>query len=91
MPRNQLVARSGKGQTDFSMKNKGSRFPLPKPIELAKLAAILSRGLGTNTDREVKAALTRAMQFYVEAVFLHRRLSGISLNDLIASLEAMNS
>jgi hypothetical protein len=73
------------------MKNKGSRFPLPKPIELAKLAAILSRGLGTNTDREVKAALTRAMQFYVEAVFLHRRLSGISLNDLIASLEAMNS
>ena len=33
----------GQGQTDFSMKNKPTKFPLPERIELAKLAAILRR------------------------------------------------
>ena len=66
------------------MENKPPEFPVPEPIELAKLAAILSQGLGANTDRDVKAALRRALQFYLEAVSLHRWLSGISLNDLIA-------
>jgi hypothetical protein len=69
---------------DFTMKIKVSGFPLPEPIELAKLAATLSGGLGANTDREVKAALRRALQFYLGAVFFHRQLSGTSLNDLIA-------
>ena len=41
------------------------RTPLPKPMELAKLAAILS------PDAEPKPAMERAMKFYVEAtIFL---------------------
>jgi len=65
------------------VKTKASKFSLPEPIELAKLAAILTRGWEANPDREVEAALKRALNFYIEAVFLHRELSGKSLDDLI--------
>ena len=68
MPRNQVVARSGKGQTDFSMKNKPTKFPLPEPIELAKLAAIL------RPQSQATIALKAAMEFYVEAVLFCREL-----------------
>ena len=54
----------GQGQTDSRVKNKASKFALPDPIELAKLAAILRPSSGA------KAALEAAMQFYVEAVLL---------------------
>jgi hypothetical protein len=80
MPRNQLVARSGKGQTDFSMKNKEPRFPLPKPIELAKLAAILRR----DPYSKPASALKVAMEFYVEAVRFCGECASMSSEDLIA-------
>jgi hypothetical protein len=44
------------------MKNKPTKFPLPEPIELAKLAAIL------RPQSQATSALNAAMQFYVEAV-----------------------
>ena len=44
-------------------------IPPPEPIELAKLAAILSRNTGP------KAAMGRAMEFYVEAVCFVRELA----------------
>jgi hypothetical protein len=34
------------------------------------------QGLGANTDREEKAALTKALQFYLEAVLFHREQVG---------------
>jgi hypothetical protein len=65
------------------VKNKATKFPLPEPIELAKLAATFAQGLGANTDREVRSALTKALQFYLEAVFFHREQSPKSLKNLI--------
>ena len=62
MPRNYEAGRCGKGQTDFFMKNKEPKFPLPKPIELAKLAAIL------RPESQPTAAIKVAVQFYIEAV-----------------------
>jgi hypothetical protein len=50
------------------MKKKPSKFPLPEPIELAKLAAIL------RPDVKPKAALKTAMEFYVEALLFSREL-----------------
>lgn len=83
MPRNYKAGDLDQAQTNSSVKNKASKFALPDPMELAKLAAILSQGLGANTDREVKAALTKALQFYLEAVFFHREQSPKSLANLI--------
>jgi len=51
-------------------------LPLPEPIELAKLAAILRPGA------EPKAALITAMRFYVEAVFFMRELPS-TLGELV--------
>jgi hypothetical protein len=53
---------------NFSVKNKAPKFPLPKPMELAKLAAIL------RPDFKPKAALEVAMEFYVEALLFSREL-----------------
>jgi len=50
------------------MKKKQSGFPFPKPMELAKLAAIL------RPTSEAKAALKTAMEFYLEAVLFSREL-----------------
>jgi hypothetical protein len=62
----------------FSVKRKGSKFPLPDPIELAKLAAIL------RPEFQPAGALEVAMQFYVEAVFFCQESSAMSFEDLIA-------
>ena len=59
------------------MKNKASKFPLPKPIELAKLAAIL------RPEFQAAGALKVAMEFYVEAVLFCRESSSMSFEDLI--------
>jgi hypothetical protein len=52
-------------------------FPLPQPIELAELAAILQ------PDSEPKAALKKAMEFYVEAVLFFRELPSTSEDALV--------
>jgi hypothetical protein len=52
-----------------SKKDKVSKFPLPKPIELAKLAGIL----GPNFQRPAEA-LKVAMEWYFEAVLFAREL-----------------
>lgn len=80
MPRNYVAARSGKGQTDFSMKTKASKSPLPEPIELAKLAAILREGPTSKPASDLKVA----MEFYLEAVILCRECASMSFEDLIA-------
>ncbi|HSS15381.1 MAG TPA: hypothetical protein VLQ29_00180 [Candidatus Dormibacteraeota bacterium] len=63
---------------------------LPEPIELAFLAAILTPGLKPGRvayeNREIKAALRRAMQFYLEATFFYQELSEKSLDELITEL-----
>jgi hypothetical protein len=60
------------------VKNKGAKIPLPEPIELAKLAAIL------RPEFEAAAGLKVAMQFYVEAVLFCRESASMSFEDLIA-------
>jgi hypothetical protein len=62
------------------MKNKEPKFPLPKPIELAKLAAILRR----DPNSKPTSALEVAMKFYVEAVIFSRELSSMSFEDIVA-------
>lgn len=52
-------------------------LPLPTPIELATLAALLL------PDAEPDAALSKAMEFYVEAVALAGELRPLSLQDLV--------
>jgi hypothetical protein len=64
----------------FSMKNKASKSPLPDPIELAKLAAILRR----SHDSKPTSALKVAMEFYVEAVLFSCELSSMSFEDIVA-------
>jgi hypothetical protein len=63
---------------NFFVKNKGAKIPLPEPIELAKLAAIL------RPEFEAAAGLKVAMQFYVEAVLFCRESASMSFEDLIA-------
>jgi hypothetical protein len=60
------------------MKKKPSEFPLPEPIELAKLAATLRPG------SQPALALKVAMEFYIEAVFFCRESSSMGLEDIIA-------
>ena len=66
------------GSDRFSMKNQAPKFPLPKPIELAKLAAIL------RPKSKPESALKVAMELYVEAVFFYRECTSKSSEDLIA-------
>jgi hypothetical protein len=61
------------------MKNKASKSPLPEPIELAKLAAILRR----DPDSKPASALKVAMEFYLEAVILCRECAAMNFEDLI--------
>jgi hypothetical protein len=62
------------------MKTKASKSPLPEPIELAKLAAILRR----DPNSKPASALKVAMEFYLEAVILCRECASMSFEDLIA-------
>jgi len=55
-----------------------SAFPKPKPMELAKLAAVLRPGFRPAEGLHV------AMEFYVEAVFFLRELAPASEDDLVA-------
>ncbi len=59
------------------MKNKASKYPLPDPIELAKLAAML------RPQSQATSALKAAMQFYVEAVLFCGELPS-TLEELVA-------
>jgi hypothetical protein len=59
------------------VKKKVPQFPLPEPIELAKLAAILGRHV------QPSAALNVAMQYYVEAVLFCQECSSMDPDDLI--------
>lgn len=60
------------------MKNKASKFPLPKPIELAKLAAAL------RPEFQPAGAMKVAMEFYVEAVLFCQESSSMSFEDIVA-------
>jgi hypothetical protein len=60
------------------VKTKGSKFPPPEPIELAKLAAILQ------PESEPAGALKVAMKFYVEALLFCQESASMSFEDLIA-------
>jgi hypothetical protein len=62
------------------MKTKDSKFPLPQPIELATLAAILRTG----PNSKPAGALKVAMEFYLEAVILCRECVSMSIEDLIS-------
>jgi hypothetical protein len=62
---------------DFSVKDKGSKFPLPKPIEIATLAAIL------RPDSQPADAMKVAMEFYVEAVLFCQESSSLSFEDIV--------
>jgi len=71
------------------MKKKPSKIPLPEPIELAKLAAILhphlfaTLSLENGVDIEAAAALEVAMKVYVEALLFCQESSSMSLDELI--------
>src|SRR5215475_7342770 len=62
------------------MKTKASKSPLPKPIEFAKLAAILRR----DPNSKPASALKMAMEFYVEAVCFCEECASMSFEDLLA-------
>ena len=53
---------------DEGQKEKSAEYPLPEPMELAKLAAMLGP-----TERPAEA-IDAAIKFYVQAVLIHRRL-----------------
>jgi hypothetical protein len=62
------------------MKNKPTKFSLPDPIELAKLAAILRR----DSNSKPASALKVAMEFYVEAVIFCRECMSMGFEGVIA-------
>jgi hypothetical protein len=77
------------------MKKKPPKIPLPEPIELAKLAAILHPHLFATlniencADIEAAAAVKVAMKVYVEALLFCQESSSMSLDDLITKFGSM--